>query len=499
MDSLQEMTMRALARGSGSPAIEWRERWFDWGQLKQVADRVRVLLKESGVAARAPIALLPRNHPAAIAAMFGVIIESHTIQMIHVYQSASGIARDVARLKPAAVIGMNGDFTEQVCAVLKEHGICGIALEDVGAAFVPGYSESTGGSIAGGDGAQFELLTSGTTGPPKQFPLNYAMLAEHMVGKNLFNTGSAADPANMPPIFQYLSFSTITGLYLVLPTLLHGIRITLVDRFTLPEWHAYVLRHRPHFAGLPPPAVQMIMQAEIPKEDLASIRCVNTGAAPLDPHLHRAFEERYGIPILLAYGATEFGGPVTQMTYELYQQWGQRKLGSVGRPFAGAQLRAVDPGTGNVLPSGTEGVLEVVAPRMGPQWIRTSDLGLVDEDGFVFIRGRADGAIIRGGFKLIPDDIERALMLHRAVAAAGVAGIADQRLGQVPAAAIQLDARKPKPTIAELEAHLREHVPGTHVPVKWCFVDTLPYTIMMKVDRAALRRLLELEPTDRLN
>jgi acyl-CoA synthetase (AMP-forming)/AMP-acid ligase II len=128
---------------------------------------------------------------------------------------------------------------------------------------------------------------------------------------------------------------------------------------------------------------------------------------------------------------------------------------------------------------------------MGPDWIRTSDLGLVDADGFVFIRGRADGAIIRGGFKLLPDDIERALMLHEAVSAAGVIGIPDQRLGQIPAVAIRLKPHAERPTVAALEAHLRSHVPSTHIPAIWRFVETLPYTVMMKVDRAALRALFD--------
>ena len=104
------------------------------------------------------------------------------------------------------------------------------------------------------------------------------------------------------------------------------------------------------------------------------MRALMTGAAPLDPTVQRAFEERYGIPVLLAYGATEFGGPVALMTLDLYKEWGQKKFGSVGRPFAGAQLRVINPETGAVLPPNTQGLLELIAPRMGPDWIppRTS-------------------------------------------------------------------------------------------------------------------------------
>jgi acyl-coenzyme A synthetase/AMP-(fatty) acid ligase len=268
----------------------------------------------------------------------------------------------------------------------------------------------------------------------------------------------------------------------------------LLERFTVEGWHDYVLRYRPQRTGVPPAGVQMILDANIPRADLSSIRALGTGAAPLDPTVHRAFEDRYGIPILLSYGATEFGGPVTAMTEELHAEWGAKKFGSVGRALPGARLRVIDPSSDAVLEPGAEGILEVVSPRIGADWIRTSDIAVIDEDGFLFHRGRSDGAIMRGGFKLLPDTIERALMLHDAVAAAGVTGLPDRRLGQVPAAAIQLKPRAARPSIAELEAHLRSHVLATHIPSVWRFVDSLPRTPSFKIDQRALRRLFEDEP-----
>jgi acyl-coenzyme A synthetase/AMP-(fatty) acid ligase len=268
----------------------------------------------------------------------------------------------------------------------------------------------------------------------------------------------------------------------------------LVDRFTVPAWRDYVVRFRPEFTGIVPAGIQMVLDADIPPEDLASIKALGTGAAPLDAAVQRAFEQRYGIPILQSYGATEFGGPVTSMTLELHAEWGKQKLGSVGRAFAGARLRVVDPDTDAELPRGAEGILEVMTPRMGDHWIRTSDIATIDADGFMFHCGRADGAIVRGGFKLLPETIERALMLHDAISAAAVTGIQDRRLGQVPAAVIQLRPGAAEPTIADLEVHLREHVLATHIPVHWRFVPDLPRTPSMKVDRPALRRLF-----DRLN
>jgi acyl-coenzyme A synthetase/AMP-(fatty) acid ligase len=167
------------------------------------------------------------------------------------------------------------------------------------------------------------------------------------------------------------------------------------------------------------------------------------------------------------------------------------KIGSVGRPYAGSQLRVIDAETGGELPAGQDGLLEVLTPRMGSTWIRTTDIGMIDKDGFLFLRGRADGAIIRGGFKLLPESIERALCLHPAVAGAIVVGIADKRLGQVPAAVVQIKSGWHQPEIEDLEQHLRKHVYATHIPTAWVFVDALPLNTSAKPDLAQARRLFE--------
>jgi len=489
MSTLEEASLKCLARGAAQ-AVEYEKRWYTWDDMRTVADRVNGLIDASGADPRAPIALVPRNRASALATIVGLTARGRHIRMIHPYQSPAGIARELTRLKPAVAIAAAADLAEEVRAVLRAQGVAGIALTEMDASAIPGCERSTATYDTPPARPQMDMLTSGTTGPPKQFALTYDMIAKHMLGVNVMDT-ARADTAKVPPMLLYYPFGNFSGIYATLPPVLHGIRGVVVDRFTLDGWLDYLRRFRPEWTGLPTVSLQMIMDANIPHEDLASLKWINSGAAPLDPTVQRMFEERYHIPILLTYGATELGGPVTTMTPELYMQWGKKKLGSVGRPYAGADLRVVDHETGAVLPPGEEGLLEVISPRMGPDWIRTSDVAVIDEDGFVYHRGRADGAIMRGGFKLIPDTIERALGEHAAVAAAGVTGVPDKRLGQVPAAAIQLKPGVAPPTFADLEKHLRNLVEATHIPVVWRFVETLPYTPMLKVDRVALRRLFE--------
>ena len=491
MSTLEELSMRALSNDPSQPSVEYEGRWIGWGEMRQVADRVNQLIEASGADPKAPVVLVPRNRPHTLAALIGLTAKPRHISMIHVYQAPVGIARDILRLKPAVVVAAAEDMSPEVRSALTANGITGIALDGMDASFVPGTERSTAVCGPPPPSSQIDLLTSGTTGPPKQFALTYDMIAKHMIGGNVIAMPSPAEAAKLPPILLFYPFGNFSGLYATLPPILSGMRAVLVDRFTLDGWLDYVRRYRPQIGATPTSALQTILENDIPKSEFSSMHAFMTGASPLDPSVQRAFEERYELPVLLAYGATEFGGPVTVMTLDLYKEWGKKKLGSVGRPCPGMQLRVVDPETGVVLPPNTEGLLELIVPRMGPNWMRTSDIVVIDEDGFLWHKGRADGAIMRGGFKLLPDSIERALKLHEAVSAAGVTGVPDKRLGQVPAAAIQLKPGAAKPTIDELERHLRNHVEATHIPVTWRFVETLPYTAMVKVDRAALKRLFE--------
>ena len=179
------------------------------------------------------------------------------------------------------------------------------------------------------------------------------------------------------------------------------------------------------------------------------------------------------------------------MTAEDYQQFGQSKSRSVGRPWAGSELRISDQETLKPLPPGQEGLIEVKTPRVGTHWIRTTDLGLIDEDGFVYHCGRADGAINRGGFKILPETVRRVLVGHPSVLDAAVVGVPDRRLGEVPFAAIEVRRGARAPTEAELKELVREALPSHHVPVAIACVDELPRNAAMKVrpaDVAALHR-----------
>jgi acyl-CoA synthetase (AMP-forming)/AMP-acid ligase II len=157
----------------------------------------------------------------------------------------------------------------------------------------------------------------------------------------------------------------------------------------------------------------------------------------------------------------------------------------------GVEARTVDPQTGEPLPAGEPGVLELKSEVVGDGrgWVRTSDLARIDADHFLFILGRNDNAIIRGGFKVLPDAVVKALEAHPAVLEASVVGLPDARLGQVPVAAYVLASGADEPSPAELAGFLRERLTPYQVPVKFLRVDELPRTPSLKVSMPAVREL----------
>jgi acyl-coenzyme A synthetase/AMP-(fatty) acid ligase len=244
--------------------------------------------------------------------------------------------------------------------------------------------------------------------------------------------------------------------------------------------------------SLVPTALRMVLDADVDPADLSSIRSVVSGTAPLSPDDADAFFTTYGIPVLVSYGATEFGGGVAGWNLADHQRYWAAKRGSVGRAHADCELRVVDPASGTPLSPDTPGVLEVRARQLGDEmaWNRTTDLARIDADGFLWILGRDDQAIIRGGFKVLPDDVRVALERDPRVRSAAVIGIDDARLGAVPVAAVELRTSEHPVTAEQLLAEASTVLARYELPTRLQIVPELPRTASGKVDLPAVREML---------
>jgi acyl-coenzyme A synthetase/AMP-(fatty) acid ligase len=331
------------------------------------------------------------------------------------------------------------------------------------------------------------MMTSGTTGRPKRVELTYDRMTAAFRA-----AGLVLDEARDPRLrgttdILWASLAHISGLYFAVAQTVEGRSIALLEKFEVGPWTELVKRHRPGYVRLAPTALRMVLQAQVPVDTFASVRAVGSGTAPLPPALAEEFERRYGLPVLGTYGATEFAGAIAGWTLKDKKQWGARKRGSVGRAHAGIELRVVDAVTGDVLPAGQTGLLEARGgqlPGEAGAWLRTTDLATIDDDRFLFILGRADDAINRGGFKIPPSVIEDALHAHPAVNEASAVALPDARLGEVPAAAVTLLSPV---TEDELMQYLASRLTRYQRPVAIKVVDQLPRTPSLKISRPLVR------------
>ena len=175
----------------------------------------------------------------------------------------------------------------------------------------------------------------------------------------------------------------------------------------------------------------------------------------------------------------------------MHQEFGAAKRGSAGRARPGVSFRITGEG-GHPLPTGEPGILQAMVPRVGPDWITTTDLASLDEDGFLFLHGRADGAVNRGGFKILPETIACVLRAHPDVADAAVIGIPDPRLGAVPVAVVEARGGN-TPNEGQLLAFCRSQLLTYQIPTRILVVPTLPRNASMKISIPAIRAMFEAE------
>ncbi len=480
-------------------AIEQNGRWWSWGQLAQLMQDVDALLASCGLGAGTPVGMLLRNRPAHLGALLQVLISSRCAVTINPFQSPEKLAADLSKLRCPVYVADEQDWAHpelrEAAAATNSVALALTSGDSLAVSFVSGLEQlGEGPHHEPLPGVGVQMLTSGTTGPAKRVKLGYKNLERALLDALFYEAGARDGQVTLKNavVLMVQPLVHIGGVWAGVSAVISGRSIVLFEKFSVDAWHAAVKRHRPKLVALPPTALKMIFDANVPKEDLASILAIRTATAPLDPELKTHFETRYGIPILDAYGATEFAGGVAGWTLADHKQFGQVKRGSVGRAQPGCELRIVDRDTFEPLPTNTIGLLEVKAKHVGDGgWLRTTDLAEIDSDGFLYIRGRADDAIIRGGFKILPGDVASVLLQHPSVKDASVVGLQDERLGAIPVAAVELHADAPCPSEEELLSLARKHLVSYQVPVALKIVSELPRTPSLKVSQPGVRALFE--------
>lgn len=454
-------------------AIQYGGVWCNWGEIAALARQI------GKVTGTARVGILLRNQPAHVAAVLGVLEAGGTVVVINPSRGDDRTRADIATLELPVVIGLASDIAGLMSP--SPHTTV-VSISDLRSPAT--VTEPTTPAVdAGRPGVAVWMLTSGTTGPPKRVDLTYDMLARSVMGNDPENTAAPTELRRGVAIVN-APLVHVGGVFRVLLCIAEARPFVLLPKFELDRWADAVREHRPRAVSLVPAALRMVLHSDLTREDLAGIRAVTSGTAPLSADDADAFTEKFGIPVLTSYAATEFGGGVAGWTLADHETYWRTKRGSVGRANPGARLRVVDH---NGIPRepGQQGLLEVIPAQVNTtEWMRTTDLARIDADGFVWILGRADQAIIRGGFKIMPDDVRAALESHPAVRGAAVIGIGDERLGETPVAMVELHGSA---TVAELVDFLQGRLARYEIPTAMVIVEAIPRTPSGKPDLVAVR------------
>ncbi|MEO6717027.1 MAG: fatty acid--CoA ligase family protein [Novosphingobium sp.] len=479
-----------LAARPDETAIDFDGTLFTWREAGAVAAAADRLLSELGVPEFGRVGLIGRSRPTHFAMLWGIFAAGRCTCMVHAFQPSASLADDVARHRWPVLFGEARDWTPEVVAAAEAAGTVGYALtDDVFSPFkrvTLREAPATELLVPPGDDTIIQLLSSGTTGKPKPVYLSLRSIDE-LIERTRAQFGYAGSGMRAPQIVPW-PLSSLGGTNAALPAVTLGQLVVIQEKFDAPRFLEQIRKYRPSFLSMPPAAMAMLLQLKPARKDLACVKLYFNGAAPLDPNVRTVLEEEYGLQVANAYGATEFAGIISSWVPEDLA-FLKAKRGSCGRALPGISLRIVSQDAGTVLPSGKVGLIEAHVPRVSDDWVRTNDFAYLDEDGFLFLEGRADDAIMRGGFKVIPEEVAEVLRTHPKVGDAALIGIPDARLGMIPAAAIEKRLEGEAPTAEELDAFLRERLAPYKLPVRYAIVAEIPRTPSMKPRREGLRAL----------
>jgi len=483
-----------------APELEVNERWFTWGEIMTASARLVALLEQNGIGPDMRVGMMLRNSAPMVPALIAMFRTGRCVASINASAPDEKLVEDLLKSKVPVVVALEDEWQRAgLTDAARQIGAIGIVLP-AELTEAPRLIESLPGDSskwenAHAPGVAIEMLSSGTTGTPKRIPLPRDRFEKALQGAAAFEAGR--DPEQKPKLRSGVQIITnplahISGITHVMNNFLGGRKICVIEKFTVDGFASALVRHRPKVAGAPPAALRMLLDANLPDDTYSSLLAYRTGTAPLDPDLADAFFDRYGVPVLQAYGATEFAGGVAGWTLQDFNAHWKTKRGAVGRVNKGVDARIVDPETGEVLKPGEQGLLELRGGNSGSKdWTRTTDLAELDEDNFLYIRGRYDGAIIRGGFKIQPTDVIEAMEAHPAIREAAVVGLPDKRLGEVPVAGYLLKTGATAPAEDELRAFLKERLMPYQVPVEMRCMEDFPRTPSLKVSQPELRKLFE--------
>ncbi|HEX3732367.1 MAG TPA: class I adenylate-forming enzyme family protein [Mycobacteriales bacterium] len=461
----------AVHEASERPAVLGDEGSVSGRQLIGKAVSGADLLVDLDVQPGQPIPALLTTNADSLALLFGGAAANRPLAPLGPRQTPTELAAMVRRSGSSVLLAEAG-FAEIARQVADTVGIRSVTVASLPVSSRPLRAEPGPTAIY--------LHTAGTTGIPKPVSLSGRVLdARAELLRRLIGIGPDDRFATGSPLHH------IGGLGNVLVALTAGAAVVPTTRFSFEWWRKLKQLDATHCL-LVPSMIEMLLGKGL--LDAVPLKTLIYGASPITVDtLRRVLDVVPDVAMVSLYGQTE-GSPITSLSpddHRLAAAADPDVLVTVGRPVSGLRLHIDEPdraGIGEVFAAA-----EHLSVQDAGGWLHTGDLGLLDANGYLRLSGRRHDMVIRGGENIYPLEVENVLSAHPAVAAVGVVGVPDSRLGETLAAfIIPMDPARPLQP-GDLASFARISLAGFKIPQYWYAVAELPLNSAGKIARAQLR------------
>ncbi len=473
------------------PALIDGENIITYGRLRARVDALRAALKRDGIGPDDRVAVMAGNEPDFVVAVFAALGLGAVAVPIRATSPLPELLRKLNVVDPQVILtGEAGRWAighrDQLASPISD--VAELAPPD-GSTPDGAAAESPEIVARDGDDVAFMLLTSGVSSDAK-----VAMLSHHnLAWIQLAITADTPQGVSATDVsLGVLPFTHIFGLNVVLLASLRvGSTVVLQRRFDAEVSMELIRHHKITVVAGAPPMWQRWASLDAPEDSLASVTHAASGAASLPIEVFNRIKDHYGVEIAEGYGLTETSPIVT------WSRGIEVKPTSVGRPLQGVDVVLVEP-DGTPVEPGDTGEIVIRSPGVfkgyldapgitssvltGDGWFWTGDMGVFDDDGYLYIVDRIKDIVIVSGFNVYPSEVESVLMQHPDVRGAVVVGTPHAETGETVVAYVSGQVDRD-----ELDAYARGQLSRYKCPTEYNFVDELPVAPTGKLIRRELR------------
>ena len=488
------MLLEMASSGFGErTAVGSRDQGLTYGQLFQRAGAAAIRFREAGIER---VSMVDVSSEALPIALFGSAWAGVPFVPLNYRLTVPELRHLAAEVAPSVTV-CNHDA---LAAIGDLDGVQAVARPDFLAQCAEGGDPDGDWS---GDPEEIAILlyTSGTTGAPKAAVLRHRHLVSYIIGSVEF-MGAAEDEATLVAVPPY----HVAGMAAILSSVYAGRRIVQLPNFDAADWVGLVRAEGvTHAMVVPTMLARIVGHLEDVGGGLPTLRALSYGGGKMPAQvIARALDLLPETRFVNAYGLTETSSTVAVLGPEEHREAHRsddpsvrRRLGSAGRPLPAIEVDIRDE-EGNPVPAGASGEIWVRGEQVSGEylgrnsrvtpdgWFPTNDGGSLDGDGYLFVEGRIDDIIVRGGENISPGEIEDVLLSHQSVADAAAVGVPDEQWGEVVAAVV-VPAPGQAVDIGDLQEFVKTRMRSSRTPDRIEVRDELPYNETGKLLRRILR------------